>query len=233
MGPCLLLVDDDPAVLRGLSRALTYGGYAVLTAPDGETALALLEREEPALIILDIVLPDIDGLTLCQRIRTFSHVPVLMLTARDTIPDRVAGLDQGADDYLVKPFALDELLARVRALLRRPPLPASPLLQFADLTLDLATLEARRGDTVLALTPTERKLLETFLRHPRHVLSRERLSLLVWGFPYDRRTNFIDVAIKSLRRKLATGDQPPLIHTVRGVGYILREEEPPPRAPER
>ena len=174
MSTRVLLVDDDPAVLSGLRRALVLEGYEVLAAEDGETALALAASQPPDLVVLDVMLPGLDGLAVCQRLRATSPTPILMLTAKDTVPDRVAGLDRGADDYLVKPFALDELLARVRALLRRAQ-PPEQTLEYADVMLDLDTREAFRGAERLKLTPREYELLAVFLRHPRQVLSREQL----------------------------------------------------------
>jgi len=219
----LLLVDDDPAVLSGLRRALALEGYAVQTAGDGEQALAAAASGSPDLVVLDIMLPGVDGLTVCRQLRSASAVPILMLTARDTVPDRVAGLDHGADDYLVKPFALDELLARVRALLRRAHPEEAAALTYADLSVDERSHEACRGDEPLRLTPREFDLLVTFMQHPRQVLSREQLSQLVWGYGFEGESNFIDVAVKELRGKLEAGGRPRLLQTVRGVGYVLRE----------
>jgi len=220
----VLVVDDDPAVLSALRRTFTLEDYEVLAAEDGETALTLTQTAKPDLVVLDIMLPGLDGLTVCQRIRASSVVPILMLTARDTVPDRVAGLDSGADDYLVKPFAPDELMARVRALHRRSRIAEPERLQYADLVLDTNTREVFRGGTSLSLTPKEHDLLEVLLRHPRQVLSREQLCQQVWGYAFEGESNFIDVAIKELRKKLeATGGRR-LIQTVRGYGYALREE---------
>lgn len=219
----ILAVDDEPAVLRALQRALTLEGYEVVVAEDGETALALAERQPPDLVILDVMLPGLDGLTICRRLRAQTSAPILLLTARDTVPDRVAGLDEGADDYLVKPFALDELLARVRALLRRHQ-PSGTCLTYAGLVLDLATKEVRVDGNPVRLTRTEFQLLETFLRHPRRVLTREQLAQHVWGIPYGGESNFVDVAVNALRRKLEADGRPRLIQTVRGFGYALREQ---------
>jgi two-component system response regulator MprA len=224
MGAQVLVVDDDPAVLSGLRRALTLEGYAVAVATRGEEALALAADQPPDLVVLDVMLPDLDGLTVCQRLRDGAAPPILLLTAKDTVPDRVAGLDSGADDYLVKPFALDELLARARALLRRAQPRTEKQLQYADVQLDLDTREARRGGESLRLTPREQELLALFLRHPRQVLSRAQLCQRVWGFEFEGESNFVDVAVKELRRKLETGGRPRLIQTVRGYGYALREE---------
>ncbi|MFN8534162.1 MAG: response regulator transcription factor [Dehalococcoidia bacterium] len=219
----ILAVDDDLGVLNSLRRALAHEGYEVVTAEDGESALLLAEIQPPDLVILDVMLPGLDGLTVCRRLRGKSLGPILMLTARDTVPDRVAGLDEGADDYLVKPFALDELLARVRALLRRNQ-PAGNSLFFDDLSLDTEAKQVSRGGQSLSLTPNEYKLLETFLRHPRRVLSRDQLAQQVWGFAHEGESNFIDVAVKDLRRKLEAGGRPRIIQTVRGFGYALRKE---------
>jgi two-component system response regulator MprA len=220
-GARVLLVDDDPAVLRGLRRALSLEGYEVAIAEDGETALLLFGAHSPDVVILDVMLPGIDGLTACERIRADSSVPILMLTARDTLPDRVAGLDSGADDYLVKPFATGELLARIRALLRRAS-PHSEGLRYADIRIDPQTREAFRDEEPLALTPHEYKLLVCFLTHPRQALSREQLCQHVWGYSYVGESNFVDVAVKELRKKLRVGGKSSLIQTVRGYGYALR-----------
>ena len=223
MSARVLLVDDDPAVLSGLRRALALAGYAVATAADGEQALASAASTPPDLVVLDVMLPGVDGLTVCRQLRRASPVPILMLTARDTVPDRVAGLDHGADDYLVKPFALDELLARVRALLRRAHPDDPDLLSYSDLAVDERSHEACRAGEPLRLTPREFDLLVAFLRHPRQALSRELLAQLVWGYGFEGESNFIDVAVKELRAKLEAGGRPRLLQTVRGVGYILRE----------
>jgi two-component system response regulator MprA len=220
----VLLVDDDPAVLSGLRRALALEDYDVLTAEDGESALQIAEANEPDVVVLDVMLPGLDGLTVCRRLRAASQAPVLMLTARDTVLDRVAGLDSGADDYLVKPFAIDELLARVRALLRRANRQTESVLAYVDVHLDAATREASRGGRPLGLTPREFELLEVFLRHPRQVLSREQLCQHVWGYAFAGESNFIDVAVKELRKKLESDGDSRLIQTVRGYGYALREE---------
>jgi two-component system response regulator MprA len=220
----VLVVDDDPAVLSALRRAFALEDYEVLVADDGETALESARTESPDVIVLDIMLPGLDGLSVCQRIRSQSAVPILMLTARDTVPDRVAGLDSGADDYLVKPFATDELLARVRALHRRLHPSGQERLQYADLTLDPGTREVFRGGTPISLTPREFDLLEVLIRHPRQVLSREQLCQQVWGYAFEGESNFIDVAIKELRKKLEANGLPRLVQTVRGYGYALREE---------
>ncbi len=220
----VLVVDDDAAVLSGLRRALALEGYEIFTADDGESALAMVDALAPDLVVLDVLLPGLDGLGVCERVRAKSATPILMLTARDTVPDRVAGLDRGADDYLVKPFATDELLARTRALLRRARGQSEGAMCYAQIRLNSLTREAFRGGEALKLTPREYELLEVFLRHPRQALSREQLCQQVWGYAFEGESNFIDVAVKELRRKLEADEAPRLIQTVRGYGYALREE---------
>ncbi len=221
----VFVVDDEPAVRESLRRALELEGYTVELAEDGEIALAKLdEGAEPDAVILDILMPGIDGLEVCRRIRASgSHVPVLMLTARTEVDSRVAGLDAGADDYLSKPFALAELLARLRALLRRAGSDPGDRLRFADLELDPGTREVTRGGDLIELTRTEFSLLELFLRNPRQVLTRSIIFERVWGFDFGPTSNSLDVYIGYLRRKTEVGGKPRLIHTVRGVGYALRE----------
>jgi two-component system, OmpR family, response regulator MprA len=220
----VMVVDDDPAVLSGLRRALTLEGYEVTTAGDGETAVMLAESTRPDLIVLDVMLPGIDGYTVCSHLRQSQQMPILMLTAKDTVPDRVTGLDHGADDYLVKPFAVDELAARVRALLRRAQPEADQVLSYADVILDVAGHEAFRAAKPLHLSPREFELLELFMRNPRQALSRERLCQNVWGYAFEGESNFVDVAVKELRKKIEADGGPRLIQTVRGLGYVLREE---------
>lgn len=224
MSARILVVDDDPAVLSGLRRALALEGHEVLVAADGEAALAAAHSTRPDVVVLDVMLPGIDGFTVCQELRRTSSMPILMLTAKDTVPDRVVGLDRGADDYLVKPFALDELSARIRALLRRSPSQIEGQLSYAGVSVDLPAREAFRGDLPLRLTPREYELLVVFLRHPRQALSREQLCQQVWGYAFDGESNFVDVAVKELRKKLEADGQPRLIQTARGFGYVLREE---------
>ncbi len=220
----ILVVDDDGAVRGSLDRALRLEGYEVQTAEDGEQALRTLSASPPAAIVLDVQLPGIDGLEVCRRLRSLGDdTPVLMLTARDAIDDRVLGLDAGADDYLVKPFALTELLARLRALLRRRTDDGTEALHFGDLSLDVSTREARRGDRIFTLTRIEFDLLELLLRHPRQVLSRELILDRVWGYDFDSGTNSLAVYVGYLRRKTEAGGEPRCLHTVRGVGYVLRE----------
>ncbi|MFI7447541.1 response regulator transcription factor [Nonomuraea sp. NPDC049714] len=222
----LLVVDDEPALREALQSSLEFEGYQVVTANDGQAALEELARTPYDAVLLDVMMPRLDGLTACRRLRAAGdHVPVLMLTARDAVGDRVSGLDAGADDYLVKPFELDELLARVRALLRRGALSAGepePTLSFGDLKMDPATREVTRGERRLDLTRTEYLLMELFLAHPRQVLTRDQILAEVWGFDFEPSSNSLDVYVMYLRRKTEAGGQSRLIHTVRGVGYVLR-----------
>lgn len=220
----VLVVDDDPAVSGALHRALRLEGYDVSLANDGPRALEEIAVRPPDAVVLDIGLPTIDGLEVCRRLRAAGDdTPVLMLTARDAISDRVQGLDAGADDYLVKPFALAELLARLRALLRRRSDDSSEILRFADLSLDPASRVATRGDREFTLTRIEYDLLELLLRHPRQVLTREVILDRVWGYTFDSGTNSLAVYVGYLRRKTEEEGEPRLIHTARGVGYVLRE----------
>jgi two-component system, OmpR family, response regulator MprA len=226
-GEPVLVVDDDERVAASLRRSLEYAGYRVTLAHDGPAALAAVHRERPALVVLDVLLPGIDGYGVCRALRAdpaTTDPMILMLTARDGTADRVTGLDAGADDYLVKPFEHDELLARVRALLRRrPPAPPAGALALADLTLDPGTREVRRGSRDIELTAQEFDLLRHFLRHPRQVLSRQQLLDAVWGGGSAAMSNVVDVYVGYLRAKLEAGGEPRLLHTVRGVGYALRE----------
>jgi two-component system response regulator MprA len=221
----VLVVDDEPAVRDSLRRALELEGYEVDLASDGEEALTHLEQSShPDALILDILMPGIDGLELCRRLRARGdEVPVLMLTARAEVDSRVAGLDAGADDYLPKPFALAELLARLRALLRRTSGESDGVLRFADLELEPGTREVRRGGMAIELTRTEFSLLELFLRNPRQVLTRSIIFERVWGYDFGPTSNSLDVYIGYLRRKTEIDGGPRLIHTVRGIGYALRE----------
>ena len=221
----VLVVDDEPAVRAALERALRIERYDVRLAGDGTEALALLADRSPDAIVLDVAMPDVDGLEVCRRLRaTGDRTPVLMLTARDSVDDRVAGLDAGADDYLVKPFALEELLARVRALLRRT-VNGDPqgVLRFAGVALDPSTREVRRGERDVELTRTEFLLLELFLLNPRQVLPRALIFDRVWGYDFGPTSNSLEVYVGYLRRKLEAGGEPRLLQTVRGVGYALRE----------
>ena len=223
----ILVVDDERAVRESLRRALELEGYEIELAEDGRAALSSLEGEEaqPDAVILDVLMPGMDGLEVCRRLRrTGIRIPVLMLTARDEVENRVAGLDAGADDYVTKPFALEELLARVRALLRRTTDGAGELLQFGDLHLDPGTREVRRGNRPIDLTRTEFALLELFMVNPRQVLTRSIIFERVWGYDFGFASNSLDVYIGYLRRKTEAGGEPRLIQTVRGVGYALREQ---------
>jgi len=222
----ILVVDDDRAVREALERALGLEGYNVELAADGAEALAAVERREPDAVVLDVLMPGIDGLEVCRLLRKAqSRVPILMLTVRDELGDRIEGLDAGADDYLGKPFELEELLARVRALLRRAaPGASGEILRFADLTLDLGLLEAQRGKRMFRLSVTEANVLEFFLRNPRQVLSRALVFERVWGSHLGTESNTLDVYVGYLRRKIEAGGEPRLIHTVRGAGYVLRDQ---------
>jgi two-component system, OmpR family, response regulator MprA len=222
----VLVTDDDRAVREALERALQLAGYDVELASDGDSALAAIERRTPDAVVLDIMMPGLDGLDVTRRLRrTGNRVPILLLTARDAVGDRVEGLDAGADDYLPKPFALEELLARIRALLRRA-LDNEPadVLRFADLTFDLGSMDARRGTRRFELTTTEAHLLELFMRNPRQVLPRSLIYERVWGYDFSHSSNALDVYVGYLRRKLEAEGEPRLIHTVRGTGYVLREQ---------
>jgi two-component system, OmpR family, response regulator MprA len=222
----VLVVDDEPAVRTALERALRLAGYDVSLAEGGEQALREVAVAAPDAIVLDVLMPGVDGLEVCRRVRSAGDgTPILMLTARDAVSDRVAGLDAGADDYLVKPFALDELLARLRALLRRTSSAGDHMLRFADLTLDPGTREVRRGGRRIELTRTEFNLLELFLRNPRRVLTRDVILEQVWGFNFGTASNSLDVFAGYLRRKTEAGGESRLIHTVRGVGYVLKEPD--------
>lgn len=221
----ILIVDDEPTVREATGRALSLEHYTIQTAVDGAEALSVIEAAQPDLVILDVLMPGIDGLEVARRLRsTGNRVPILMLTARETVDDRVAGLDAGADDYLVKPFALAELLARVRALLRRNAPANDQLLRFADLELDPIAQEVRRGPRRIELTRTEYLLLELFMRRPREVLSRSVIFQHVWGYDFGYDSNSLDVYIGYLRRKTEEGGMPRLIHTKRNAGYTLRED---------
>ncbi|CAO5170208.1 Response regulator MprA [Frankia sp. AiPs1] len=235
------MVDDDAAVRESLERSLRFEGYEVSAAVDGLDALDTVGRDRPDIVILDVMMPRMDGLETCRQLRARGDdVPVLMLTARDGLADRVSGLDVGADDYLVKPFALEELFARLRALIRRAALAAraagvapggagsaggrpGSVLSYSDVTLDEASRQVSRGQRELTLTKTEFELLELFLGHPRQVLSRSTIMERVWGYDFGPTSNSLEVFVSYLRRKLEAGGEPRLLHTVRGVGYVLRE----------
>jgi two-component system response regulator MprA len=222
----VLVVDDERAVRESLRRALELEGYEVELAEDGDVALArLASNGRPDAVILDVMMPTLDGLEVCRRLRRAGNaVPVLMLTARAEVDSRVAGLDAGADDYLPKPFALEELLARLRALLRRSAGATGEILRFEDVELDPRTREVRRGGDPVELTRTEFNLLELFMRNPRQVLTRSTIFERVWGYDFGFASNSLDVYIGYLRRKTEAGDRPRLIQTVRGVGYALRAQ---------
>jgi two-component system response regulator MprA len=219
----ILVVDDDPEIVSFVMRGLAYEGYKVDTADDGSEALAKAREKEPDLVILDIMMPGIDGIEVSKRLRQGGDVPILMLTAKGTVADKVVGLESGADDYLVKPFAFDELLARVRALLRRRQPGKEETLRFSDLSLNTATREVKRGNDPIELTAQEFDLLELFIRHPRQVLKRDLIYERVWGYDFEGESNVIEVYIRYLRSKLEVRDKPRLIHTVRGVGYVMKE----------
>ncbi len=220
----LLVVDDDPAVREALALVLDLDGFEVSTAVDGREAIRTLTHAEPDAVILDVLMPGLDGLEVCRRMRaTGDRTPVLMLTARAEVSERVAGLEAGADDYLVKPFAREELIARLRALLRRTGWEGDgQLLRFEDLELDPVAHEARRGGRLLELTRTEFLLLELLLRHPRQVLPRSTIFDHVWGYDFGPTSNSLEVYIGYLRRKTEAAGEPRLLHTVRGFGYVLR-----------
>ncbi len=221
----ILVIEDDPAIRDLLRRGLTYENYKVTTANDGASGLAAARDNPPDLVILDWMMPGLDGLEVCMRLRAASNVPILMLTAKDSVPDRVLGLESGADDYLVKPFAFPELLARVHALLRRTQPSSKPeILKFADLQLDTGTRLGKRGERQFELTAKEYDLLEYLMRNPRQVLTREQILDRVWGYDFGGESNVLEVYIRYLRQKTEAGGEPRLIHTVRSVGYVLREE---------
>lgn len=224
--PTVLIVDDDPKLLKMLQRTLAYESLSVFTASNGLDALLLVQAHQPDLIILDWMMPKMDGLAFVRRLRDEENkTMVLMLTARDAIENRVEGLESGADDYLVKPFAPAELVARVHAMLRRVEAqPGCQVASYADVTLDPSTREARRGEMNLSLTVTEFNLLHLLLRHPRQVLERHQILNEVWGYDFGGDDNVLEIYVGYLRKKLEAGGQPRLIHTVRGVGYVLREE---------
>jgi two-component system, OmpR family, response regulator MprA len=225
----ILVVDDDRAVRESLRRSLSFNGYSVELAQDGQEALELITSDRPDAVVLDVMMPRLDGLEVCRRLRSSGDdLPILVLTARDSVSERVAGLDAGADDYLPKPFALEELLARMRALLRRtsPDDRESVAMTFADLSLDPVTREVTRGERQISLTRTEFSLLEMLIANPRRVLTRSRILEEVWGFDFPTSGNALEVYVGYLRRKTEAEGEPRLIHTVRGVGYVLRETPP-------
>jgi len=220
----ILVVDDEPAVREAVDRALRLEGYETELAADGAQALEALADRAPDALVLDVLMPHVDGLEVCRRLRAAGdRTPVLVLTARDAVPDRVRGLDAGADDYLVKPFALEELLARLRALLRRGGGERAELLRYADVEVDALGHTVRRGRRAIELTRTEFLLLELFLRHPRQVLTRSQIFERVWGYDFGPASNSLEVYVGYLRRKLEAEGESRLLQTVRGVGYVLRE----------
>jgi two-component system response regulator MprA len=224
----ILIIEDEERILQFLRRGLAYEGYRVLTAVNGTEGLQVARDNPPDLVILDWMLPEmepgLDGLEVCRRLRAASDLPIIMLTAKESVSDRVLGLDAGADDYLVKPFALNELLARIRALVRRAKTEAPEILTFDDLRLDTGTHQAFRGERVVELTAKEYELLELFLRNPRQVLTRDLIYDRVWGYDFGGESNIIEVYVRYLRQKSEAEGEPRLIHTVRGVGYVLREQ---------
>ncbi len=226
MNERILIIEDDEGITRFLRRALAYEGYQVDIAPDGQTGLILARDHPPDLVVLDLMLPGIDGFEVCRRLRSGGSVPILILTAKESVQDRVLGLDMGADDYMIKPFELDELLARIRALLRRSqPANRPKVMNFKDLSLDTGTRQAKRGERIIALTAKEYELLELFMMHPRQVLTREVIFDRVWGYDFGGESNIIEVYVRYLRQKLEANGEERLLHTVRGMGYVLREPD--------
>ena len=221
----ILIIEDDEEILRVLKRVLTYEGYTVDTALTGQVGLTLAREQMPDLIVLDWMLPKMDGLEVCRRLQKLGNQPILMLTAKDTTQDRVEGLDAGADDYVVKPFEIEELLARIRALLRRTAADRVKVLEFADLALDSSTRKAKRGEREIELTAKEYDLLELFMRHPEQVMTREVIFDRVWDYDFGGESNVLDVYIRYLRQKLEEENESRLIYTVRGVGYVMRGPE--------
>jgi two-component system, OmpR family, response regulator MprA len=224
MSETILVVEDDRRIRDLLRRGLIFEGYTVEIAEDGETALRVSREKEPDAVILDLMLPGMDGLEVCRRLRNASSVPILMLTARDTVPDRVTGLDAGADDYMVKPFAFDELLARLRALFRRHRVEVpTDAVRYADVTLNPRTRQVFRDKEEIQLTAKEFDLLELFMRHPNQVLTRELIYEHIWNYDFGGESNIIEVYVRYLRTKLENGGRSRLIQTIRGVGYAMRE----------
>jgi two-component system, OmpR family, response regulator MprA len=219
----ILVVDDDPEIVRLLRRGLIYEGYTIDTAADGNQALSAARDNPPDLVILDVMMPGMNGIEVCRRLRQASSVPILLLTAKGAVTDKVAGLDSGADDYLVKPFDFNELVARVRALLRRRTEPGGDVLRFSNLTMDMAAHEVHWGEQPIELSSKEFDLLELFMRHPRQVLTRETLYDRIWGYDFGGESNILDVYIRYLRAKLEPFSAARLIQTVRGVGYVLKD----------
>lgn len=221
----ILVVDDDKKIIALLKRSLSFEGYEVLATESGEEGLKLAEIQQPDLVILDILMPGMDGWEMCRRLRTVSYVPVIMLTAKDDVADRVRGLDLGADDYLVKPFALEELLARIRSVLRRQKSEGTDerILVFADVVVDHITMEVWRGERIIRLTAKEYELLALFITHPKQVFRKDTILDRIWGPYYKGESNVLEVYIGMLRQKLEEGGEKRLIQTVRGIGYVLKE----------
>lgn len=224
MKPQILVADDDEMIAASIRRALIYEGYSVEVVHDGAQALVSARDRQPDLVILDVMMPEVDGVEVCRRLRADGDIPVLMLTAKDTVADRVLGLDSGADDYLVKPFAYEELLARVRSLFRRKEPGTHEILRVADIVADVEAFEVTRGDRRVELTVLEFRLLEYLMRNERIVLSRSRILEAVWGLDVETTSNVVDVYVRYLRKKLEADGEPRLIHTIRGAGYVLRAE---------
>ncbi len=224
MAERILVIEDEPKIADFLRRGLTYEGFQVEVRNDGEAGLKAARDNPPDLVVLDVMLPGIDGWEVCRRLRAGGSVPIVMLTAKDSVADRVKGLDSGADDYVVKPFAFEELIARIRALLRRTRPSDEMILHFADVSLNVTTREVTRGTHKIELTTKEFDLLHFFMRHPRQVLTRELLYDRIWGYDFGGESNILEVYIRYLRSKLEANGEPRLIQTVRGVGYALREE---------
>ncbi len=219
----ILVIDDDPSVTDFLRRGLAYEGYLVDVAHSGRAGLDIARERSPDVVVLDIMMPGMDGLEVCRRLKAGSNVPVLMLTARDAVSDRVKGLETGADDYLVKPFAFEELVARIRALLRRHEARAPEVLRCGDLVLDTGSRTARRGNRDIQLSTTEFKLLYLFMRHQGQVLTRSQIMERVWEYDFEGESNVLEVYVRYLRNKLEANGEPRLLHTMRGSGYVLRE----------
>ena len=225
MAQRILIVEDEVEIADYLRRGLAFEGFGTEVASDGHAALAAARDRPPDVVVLDLMLPGLDGMEVAQRLRAGSSVPIIMLTARDAVADRVAGLERGADDYLVKPFAFEELLARIRVQLRRHQAQdAGEVLQFGKLSLDLVAHEVRLGEQRVTFTAKEFELLELFMRHPRQVLTRDLLYERIWGYDFGGESNVIEVYIRALRQKLEAAGAARLIHTIRGVGYVLRDD---------
>lgn len=224
-GERILIIEDETRIAQFVERGLIYEGYRVNVAHDGQTGLQIARDNPPDLVVLDWMLPGLDGLEVCKRLRAAGEIPIIMLTAKDDVKDRVMGLDAGADDYLIKPFSIDELMARVRAQFRRVhPTSRPEVLRFSDLTLDTGTHRAHRNERAIDLTAKEYELLELFMRNPRQVLTRDVIFDRVWGYDFGGESNIIEVYVRYLRQKTESESETRLVHTVRGVGYVLREE---------